>query len=134
LKAFLLVACVLVPASAYAQHFEIAPLTLFAHSSAVTIEPRAPNVDDLKIDGGFVWGAAGGFVFPSGLGIELHLRRQHTGLLLTSAGRTETLFYMTAYDVDGCSIREVVISGRHRGDFAGVKPLTFDTDSGKPIL
>jgi len=100
MKAFVLVACVLVPASAYAQHFEIAPLTLFAHSSAVTIEPRAANVDDLKIDGGFVWGAAGGFVFPNGLGLELHLRRQHTGLLLTSAGRMETLFYMTAYDVD----------------------------------
>ena len=41
---------------------------------------------------------------------------------------------LTEYDVDGCSIREVVISGRHMGDCAGVKRLTFDTDSGKPIL
>jgi steroid delta-isomerase-like uncharacterized protein len=27
------------------------------------------------------------------------------------------------YDVPGCSIREVVISGTHRGEFAGLKPL-----------
>ena len=27
------------------------------------------------------------------------------------------------YDVPGCSIREVVISGTHKGEFAGVKPL-----------
>jgi len=30
---------------------------------------------------------------------------------------------LSEYDVPGCSIREVVISGTHRGEFAGVKPL-----------
>jgi steroid delta-isomerase-like uncharacterized protein len=52
---------------------------------------------------------------------------------------------MSEYDVPGCSIREVVISGTHLGDFAGVKPLgnrvriemaafyTFDAGSGKLI-
>ena len=29
---------------------------------------------------------------------------------------------MSEYDVPGCSIREVVISGTHKGEFAGVKP------------
>lgn len=29
----------------------------------------------------------------------------------------------TEYDVPGCSIREVVITGTHKGEFAGVKPL-----------
>jgi len=50
---------------------------------------------------------------------------------------------LSEYDVPGCSIREVVISGTHKGDFAGVKPLgnpiridmaafyTFDAASGK---
>ena len=49
------------------------------------------------------------------------------------------------YDVPGCSIQEVVISGTHLGEFAGVKPLgnkvriemaafyTFDSVSGKLI-
>ena len=49
------------------------------------------------------------------------------------------------YDVPGCSIREVVITGTHLGDFAGVKPLgnsvriemaafyMFDAASGKLI-
>jgi predicted ester cyclase len=49
------------------------------------------------------------------------------------------------YDVPGCSIREVVISGTHKGDFAGIKPLgntvriemaafyTFDAASEKLI-
>lgn len=52
---------------------------------------------------------------------------------------------LTEYDVDGCSIREVVISGKHMGEFAGVKPLgnairielaafyIFDADSRKLI-
>ena len=49
------------------------------------------------------------------------------------------------YDVPGCSIREVVITGTHEGEFGGVKPLgnavriemaafyTFDAESGKLI-
>jgi len=49
------------------------------------------------------------------------------------------------YDVPGCSIREVVLTGTHQGEFAGVKPLgnkisieiagfyTFDAESGKLI-
>lgn len=50
---------------------------------------------------------------------------------------------VSEYDVPGCSIREVVITGTHQGDFAGVKPLgnkiriemaafyTFDEGSGR---
>jgi len=49
------------------------------------------------------------------------------------------------YDVPGCSIREVVLTGTHQGEFAGVKPLgnkiciemaafyTFDAEAGKLI-
>jgi steroid delta-isomerase-like uncharacterized protein len=49
------------------------------------------------------------------------------------------------YDVPGCSIREVVLTGTHQGEFAGVTPLgnpiriemaafyTFDPASGKLI-
>lgn len=49
------------------------------------------------------------------------------------------------YDVPGCSIREVVITGTHTGEFVGVKPVgnalrfemaafyTFDAESGKLI-
>jgi steroid delta-isomerase-like uncharacterized protein len=52
---------------------------------------------------------------------------------------------LSEYDVPGCSIREVVITGTHKGEFAGVKPLgnmiridmaafyTFDAASGKLI-
>jgi len=52
---------------------------------------------------------------------------------------------LSEYDVPGCSIREVVITGTLRGEFAGVKPLgnmiridmaafsTFDAASGKFI-
>jgi steroid delta-isomerase-like uncharacterized protein len=52
---------------------------------------------------------------------------------------------LSEYDVPGCSIREVVITGTHKGQFAGVKPLgnmiriemaafyTFDAASGKII-
>jgi steroid delta-isomerase-like uncharacterized protein len=30
---------------------------------------------------------------------------------------------ISAYDVLGCSVREIVITGTHKGEFAGVKPL-----------
>jgi predicted ester cyclase len=52
---------------------------------------------------------------------------------------------VSEYDVPGCSIREVVITGTHHGEFAGLKPLgnrvriemaafyTFDPASGKLI-
>lgn len=51
----------------------------------------------------------------------------------------------SAYDVPGCSIREVVITGTHAGEFLGIKPLgnpiriemaafyTFDDESGKLV-
>jgi predicted ester cyclase len=49
---------------------------------------------------------------------------------------------ISEYDVPGCSVREVVISGTHLGEFAGIQPLgnsvrieiaafyTFDSSSG----
>jgi len=49
------------------------------------------------------------------------------------------------YDVPGCSIREVVITGTHTGEFVGMKPLgnslriemaafyTFEAESGKLV-
>jgi steroid delta-isomerase-like uncharacterized protein len=52
---------------------------------------------------------------------------------------------LSEYDVPGCSVREVIISGTQMGEFVGVKPLgnairielaafyTFDTASGKLI-
>jgi steroid delta-isomerase-like uncharacterized protein len=52
---------------------------------------------------------------------------------------------ISEFDVPGCSIREVVVTGTHRGKFAGMQPLgnairiemaafyTFDEKSGKLI-
>ena len=52
---------------------------------------------------------------------------------------------ISEFDVPGCSIREVVVTGTHKGKFAGVQPLgnairiemaafyTFDEASGKLI-
>lgn len=52
---------------------------------------------------------------------------------------------VSEYDVPGCSIQEVVITGTHQGEFAGLKPLgnpvriemaafyEFDASSGKII-
>lgn len=52
---------------------------------------------------------------------------------------------ISEFDVPGCSIREVVISGTHQGEYLGIKPLgnrvriemaalyAFDEDSGRLI-
>jgi predicted ester cyclase len=52
---------------------------------------------------------------------------------------------ISEYDVPGCSIREVVITGTHKGEFLGVKPLgnairiemasfyAFDAGTGKLV-
>ena len=101
MRRLLVLACALVASPARAQQFEVAPLTLAGYTSASTIDPRASGVTDLKIDGGWAWGGQGGFVFPNGLGVEVQVRRQKTGLSMASGGQRVTLFYLTSYDVDG---------------------------------
>jgi hypothetical protein len=97
----LILVCVLLPAAARAQQFEIAPLTLAGYTTGANIEEKAATITDLKIDNGWMWGAQGGFIFPSGIGVEIQFRRQKTGLSLSSGGQTVTLFYLTQYEVDG---------------------------------
>jgi len=99
-RLLLLVGLLAAPSTAWAQHFEIAPLTLAGYTSAVTLEPRTAGIDELKIEGGSVWAAQGGFVFPNGFGVEVLVRRQQTGVSLSSGGRGVTLFDMRTYDVD----------------------------------
>lgn len=93
--------CLLLPAAASAQQFEIAPLTLAGYTTGANIEPRTTGVTDLKIDNGWMWGAQGGFIFPNGVGIEIQMRRQRTGLSMTSGSQDVRLFYLTSYEVDG---------------------------------
>src|SRR5262249_43377060 len=100
MKRLLVIACALVASPAWAQQIEVAPLTIAGYTSSASIQQKTAGVNDLKIDSGFTWGAEGGYVFPSGAGVEVWWRRQSTGMSIASGGSSVTLFYMKTSDLD----------------------------------
>jgi hypothetical protein len=93
-RTFAFAAVVLLAASpALAQSWEISGLAGVTPSAA--IDRRAPELDELNMQGGFTWGAQVARFFTPRLGVEALWTEQSSGLELGTSSGTATLFTST---------------------------------------
>jgi opacity protein-like surface antigen len=96
----LLTAFVLLAApTAFAQGLEATALA--GYTTAGGLEHDARTVEDLKLKGGFTWGASVGFFFSPRLGVEVSWARQGSAVELTTAQASAELFDVTIDQLQG---------------------------------
>jgi outer membrane protein W len=112
---FLAGALLLAASPAWAQHTEVSVLA--GYTTSGDIEMKAPQFQDLAIDGSFTWGLQVGHFFSERLGAELSWSRQQSALAATTAAGSAELF-----DV---RVDQVVVSVAYQlgGDGGGLRPF-----------
>jgi hypothetical protein len=101
-----------------AQSWEVSGLA--AYTPSVDLDRRAPELDQLDIRGGFIWGVQGARLFTPRWGAEVLWTEQASALEVgTAAGKTD-LFTMTVRQLQGHAIYEF----RNAAD-ARLRPFAF---------
>ncbi len=88
-------------APAYAQRLEIAPLVSAGYTTAASLEKTAPEIDEVKVKGGFTWGGQLGYFFGRHLGLELSWAQQESALTLYTSSGSADLFDMNVGQLHG---------------------------------
>jgi opacity protein-like surface antigen len=115
---FALAAVLLLAASpALAQSWEISGLAGLTPSAP--IDRRAPELDELNMQGGFTWGAQVARFFTPHLGVEALWTEQSSGLELGTSSGTATLFTSTTAQLQGSVVYQ--LSARN----ARLQPFAF---------
>jgi opacity protein-like surface antigen len=96
-----LLACVafLSPAPAFSQGFEVTALA--GHTTPGSLEEDTRTLQDLKLSGGFTWGASLGYFFSPSIGVEGSWTRADSGALLSTADASQQLFGATIDRLQG---------------------------------
>jgi opacity protein-like surface antigen len=90
---------VLSAAPAFSQGFEVAGLGGYTTPGSLHHDSR--TVEDLKLEGGFTWGASLGYFFSPHLGVEASWTRQDGGVELTTAQASAEVFEATIDQFQG---------------------------------
>lgn len=116
LVAFVL-AHVLLPSSAAAQRFEIAPFV--GVTTASELKQTAPEVSELEFADGFTWGVEFGYFFTPRVGVEVAWAQHETGLELSTPSGEATLFDIDARQLHGNVVYQL------RDETARVRPFAL---------
>jgi opacity protein-like surface antigen len=102
----LLTFVLLLPAApAFAQGFEISAAVGYATPGG--LDAKAAGINDLKLAGGFTWGASATFFFSPHLGVEASWARVDSGVELSTADATQEIFDVTIDKLQGSLVYEL---------------------------
>ena len=85
--------------SARAQTIEVTPY--LGYTTSGTLEQTAPEIDELRVTGGFTWGAQFDYFLSSNLGLEASWIQQETALQVSTARGRARLFDIDAGPLHG---------------------------------
>lgn len=102
-------------APARAQSFEVAPFG--GVTNATTIDTTTVNVEDLQIDGGWVYGVSATYFVTSRLGVEGLFAQQPTHVGMTVGGVSAPAFAMKITHVLGNVVFQPVSGGTRLAPF-----------------
>src|SRR6266699_935881 len=87
------------PASA--QHIEFAPFTAVSYTTAAAIDDRAPGIQTLEVARGFAQGVQLAILLSTHASVEALWTWQYTGMKVSTASSSTTLFHIDVTDIDG---------------------------------
>ena len=90
---------------AFPQGFELAALGGYTTSGSLKHDSR--TVEDLKLAGGFTWGATAGYFFSPHLGVEASWARVSNGVELSSTVATQEMFDVTIDRIQGSLVYQL---------------------------
>ena len=87
-------AFVLITVPAWAQRFEVAPLTVAGVTTDAPLAPTGPGVTNVEIAGGFTYGAQAAYLLSPHTSIEASWTHQNTSMNISTPTSLATLYYM----------------------------------------
>jgi hypothetical protein len=99
MKRLLTCLAVLSAAPAFSQGLELAASGGYASPGGLHHDTR--TVEDLKVEGGFTWGASASYFFSPRLGLEASWARQESGVELTTPQASARMFGVTVDQLQG---------------------------------
>jgi opacity protein-like surface antigen len=92
-------------APAFSQGFEVTALAGYTTAGGLQHDTR--TVEDLKLAGGFTWGASLGFFFSERLGVEASWARVRSGVELSTAEASQEIFDVTIDQIQGSLVYQL---------------------------
>jgi opacity protein-like surface antigen len=99
MRRLLTVLAILSAAPAFSQGFEVTALAGYTTPGDLQHDTR--TVEDLKLAGGFTWGASLGWLFSPRLGVEASWARVGSGVELSTAQASQRMFDVTIDQLQG---------------------------------
>lgn len=118
MKRLLTTIAFLAAAPAYSQGIEVAALAGYTRSAGLEHDSR--TVDDLKLAGGFTWGASVAYFFSPRFGVEVSWARQDSAVELTTGQASAEMFDVTIDQLQGSFVYQFADAGSRFRPYLGV--------------
>ena len=99
MRRLLTVIAILSAAPAFSEGFEVTALAGYTTPGGLEHDTR--TIEDLKLAGGFTWGASLGWFFSPRLGVEASWARVGSGVELSTAQASQEMFDVTIDQIQG---------------------------------